>query len=75
MAPHILFWVVARGINIGLQMRMYFSDEEQANSEDPILARIEHRERVSTLIGKRDGNTVTFDIHLQGERETVFFDM
>ena len=75
MAPHILFWVVARGINIGLQTRMYFSDEEAANAEDPVLARIEHRQRVRTLIGERDGETVRFDIHLQGENETVFFDM
>lgn len=75
MAPHITFWVVARGINIGLHTRMYFSDEEAANAEDPILARIEHKVRVPTLIGKRDGDTVTFDIHLQGENETVFFDI
>ena len=75
MAPHILFWIVARGINIGLQTRMYFSDEEAANAEDPMLSRIEHQVRVPTLIGKRDGDTVTFDIHLQGEKETIFFDM
>ena len=75
MAPHILFWIVARGINIGLQTRMYFSDEETANAEDPILSRIEHRVRVPTLIGRRDGDTVTFDIYLQGEKETIFFDM
>lgn len=75
MAPHISFWIVARGINIGLSTRMYFADEEQANSEDPILARIEHRIRVATLIAQRDGNTYQFDIHLQGERETVFFDI
>ena len=75
MAPHILFWIVARGINIGLQTRMYFSDEEAANAEDPILARVEHRRRVQTLIGQRDGDTVRFDIRLQGEDETVFFDM
>ena len=75
MAPHILFWVVARGINIGLQTRMYFSDEDVANAEDPILSRIEHRVRVPTLIGKRDGSTVRFDIHLQGDNETIFFDM
>ena len=75
MAPHISFWVVARGINIGLHTRMYFSDEEAANAEDPILARIEHKVRVPTLIGKREGDTVTFDIHLQGENETVFFDI
>ncbi|CCF21468.1 Protocatechuate 3,4-dioxygenase alpha chain [Pseudorhizobium banfieldiae] len=75
MAPHVNFWIVARGINIGLNTRMYFSDEEEANAEDPILARIEHKVRVPTLIGKRDGDTVTFDIHLQGDKETIFFDV
>ncbi len=75
MAPHVSFWIVARGINLGLNTRMYFSDEEQANAEDPILARIEHRVRVPTLIGKREGDTVTFDIHLQGDKETIFFDI
>jgi protocatechuate 3,4-dioxygenase alpha subunit len=75
MAPHVSFWIVARGINLGLNTRMYFSDEEQANAEDPILGRIEHRVRVPTLIGKREGETVTFDIHLQGDKETIFFDI
>ncbi|UIK08283.1 protocatechuate 3,4-dioxygenase subunit alpha [Neorhizobium galegae] len=75
MAPHVTFWVVARGINLGLNTRMYFSDEEEANAADPILARIEHRVRVPTLIGKREGNTVTFNIYLQGENETIFFDI
>ena len=74
-APHVTFWIVARGINIGLQTRMYFSDEEKANAEDPILARIEHRVRVPTLIAQRDGGGYRFDIHLQGEKETVFFDI
>jgi protocatechuate 3,4-dioxygenase alpha subunit len=75
MAPHVTLWIVARGINIGLHTRMYFSDEEAANAEDPILLRIEHRVRVPTLIGRREGDTVFFDIHLQGETETVFFDI
>ena len=75
MAPHVSFWIVARGINVGLNTRMYFSDEAAANAEDPILARIEHRDRVATLIGQRSGDTVTFDIRLQGEDETVFFDI
>ena len=73
MAPHITFWIVARGINLGLLTRMYFSDEDQANAQDPVLARIEHR--VPTLIATRDGSTFTFDIHLQGDNETVFFDI
>jgi protocatechuate 3,4-dioxygenase alpha subunit len=75
MAPHITFWIVARGINLGLHTRMYFGDEETANAEDPVLARIEHRVRVPTLIAPRVGDTYRFDIHLQGDRETVFFDV
>lgn len=74
-APHLTFWIVARGINIGLHTRMYFSDEEEANAQDPMLARIEHRHRVRTLIGQRAGDVVTFDIRLQGADETVFFDI
>lgn len=75
MAPHITFWIVARGINIGLHTRMYFPEEEAANAADPVLGRIEHKVRVPTLIAAKDGNTYTFDIHLQGENETVFFDI
>lgn len=74
-APHIGLWIVARGINLGLHTRMYFGDEAAANAEDPVLGRIEHKVRVPTLIAPRDGDTYRFDIHLQGERETVFFDI
>jgi protocatechuate 3,4-dioxygenase, alpha subunit len=74
-APHILFWIVARGINIGLHTRMYFPDEP-ANAEDPILTRLEHQNRVPTLIARAAGeNAYRFDIRLQGEDETVFFDV
>jgi protocatechuate 3,4-dioxygenase alpha subunit len=75
MAPHITFWIVARGINIGLHTRMYFPEEQEANAADPILARIEHRDRVPTLIATRDGANLTFDIDLQGPKETVFLDI
>ncbi|WP_299855156.1 protocatechuate 3,4-dioxygenase subunit alpha [uncultured Roseobacter sp.] len=76
MAPHITFWVVARGINIGLHTRMYFPEEEVANADDPVLARIEHRNRVSTLIATRESDGMyQFNIHLQGPQETVFFDV
>jgi protocatechuate 3,4-dioxygenase alpha subunit len=79
MAPHISFWLVSRGINIGLQTRMYFSDEEAANAADPVLNLIEQPQRRQTLVAQRqirDGAVVyLFDIHLQGERETVFFDV
>ena len=79
MAPHVSLWIVARGINIGLATRMYFLDEEAANAVDPVLNLIEPPERRKTLIAQREmrGSDVVyvFDIHLQGERETVFFDV
>jgi protocatechuate 3,4-dioxygenase alpha subunit len=75
MAPHLTVWIVARGINIGLHTRMYFGDEETANAEDPVLMRIEQKERVSTLVAPRDGDIYKFDIYLQGINETVFFDI
>ncbi|MGG7579693.1 protocatechuate 3,4-dioxygenase subunit alpha [Rhizobium sp. Nf11,1] len=74
-APHITFWIVARGINIGLHTRMYFPEEAEANASDPLLARIEHRERVATMVATRDSATCRFDIHLQGPKETVFLDI
>ena len=81
MAPHVSLWIVARGINIGLSTRMYFSDEKEANAKDPVLNLIEWEVRRQTLIGERDPvlrNGVAvyrFDIHLQGAQETVFFDI
>lgn len=79
MAPHLNLWIVARGINIGLNTRMYFDDEAEANAKDPVLNLIEQANRRSTLIAKRemrDGLPVyRFDIRLQGEDETVFLDI
>ena len=78
LAPHVSFWLVARGINIGLQTRMYFSDETALNASDPVLNMIDPPVRRETLIARReerDGLAVyVFDIHLQGPNETVFFD-
>lgn len=76
MAPHIIVWIVARGINLGLHTRMYFADEDTANAEDPILTRIEHQNRVPTLLAKPEGGgAYRFDVHLQGPNETIFFDV
>ncbi|MBN8198560.1 protocatechuate 3,4-dioxygenase subunit alpha [Thalassospira povalilytica] len=79
MAPHVNFWIVARGINIGLNTRMYFGDEQNANEVDPVLNLIEQAERRKTLIATRDDSGAVpvyrFDIVLQGENETVFFDI
>ena len=78
-APHITFWIVARGINLGLNTRMYFADETAANEADPVLNLIESDSRRATLVSSRseqDGMPVyRFEIYLQGDRETVFFDI
>lgn len=73
-APHISLWIVARGINTGLQTRIYFEDED--NAKDPLLSRIEQRTRVETLIARKTGDgAYRFDIRLQGDGETVFLDI
>ena len=75
-APHISLWVVARGINIGLHTRLYFEDETEANTADPVLELIDTPQRRATLMAHplRKG-VYRFDIRLQGEGETVFFDV
>ncbi|WP_424966119.1 protocatechuate 3,4-dioxygenase subunit alpha [Dinoroseobacter sp. S375] len=74
-APHITLWIVARGINLGLQTRIYFADEAEANGEDPVLTRIEHQSRIPTLLATPEGpDRYRFDVHLQGPQETIFFD-
>jgi protocatechuate 3,4-dioxygenase alpha subunit len=78
-APHLNLWIVARGINIGLNTRMYFADEAEANETDPVLRMIEQAHRRETLIAPREeretGPVYRFDIRLQGADETVFFDI
>ncbi|MDT3250345.1 protocatechuate 3,4-dioxygenase subunit alpha [Serratia sp. root2] len=79
MAPHVNLWIVARGINLGLHTRMYFADEDAANRQDPVLNLIELEVRRKTLIAhpERRGDELVyrFDIVIQGDRETVFFDL
>ncbi|SHJ71806.1 protocatechuate 3,4-dioxygenase, alpha subunit [Palleronia salina] len=78
-APHINLWIVARGINIGLNTRLYFDDEGTANAADPVLGRVDPPHRRDTLIATRDDSgampVYRFDIRLQGDGETVFFDI
>jgi protocatechuate 3,4-dioxygenase, alpha subunit len=76
-APHILLAVFARGMLLHLYTRIYF-DGEAANADDPVLA-VVPSERRATLIAARqpgNGNAVyRLDVHLQGDKETVFFDV
>ena len=82
MAPHINVWIVGRGINLGLSTRLYFSDEAAANAKDPVINLIEWEARRKTLVAERTDRRTDagaaiyrFDIRLQGENETVFFDV
>ena len=74
-APHINLSVLGRGIMKRLATRIYFADEA-ANDGDPILALVPQDRRI-TLIAQPigDGAAYQFDIRLQGENETVFFDI
>ncbi|MFL9814973.1 protocatechuate 3,4-dioxygenase subunit alpha [Stutzerimonas sp. VN223-3] len=78
MAPHVNVSLFARGINIHLHTRIYFDDEAEANAQDPVLNSIEWVPRRDTLIARHceiDGKPAyRFDVRLQGEGETVFFD-
>jgi protocatechuate 3,4-dioxygenase, alpha subunit len=79
MAPHVNVTIFARGINIHLNTRIYFADEAEANAQDPVLWLVEQEARRQTLLARREereGRAVyRFDIRLQGENETVFFDV
>ncbi len=78
MAPHIAFWIVARGINIGLHTRLYFPEDKELFEADPVLNLVPD-DRKSTLIASdisADGKAVyEFNVSVQGNQETVFFDV
>ncbi|HEV7257517.1 MAG TPA: protocatechuate 3,4-dioxygenase subunit alpha [Bosea sp. (in: a-proteobacteria)] len=72
-APHLSVSIFARGLLVRLATRIYF-EGEAGNAGDPVLALVP-AERRRTLIAKRNGQGVfRFDIRLQGEDETVFFE-
>jgi protocatechuate 3,4-dioxygenase alpha subunit len=71
-APHLTVTVFARGLLRQLITRIYFPDEQDANRVDPVLELVDPLQR-QTLIARGDGGVLNFDIHLQGDKETVFF--
>ena len=73
-APHLLLSILARGILTRLVTRVYFEDEP-STANDPILALVPASRR-DTLIAKHEGGErYRFDLVLQGDDETVFFDV
>jgi len=76
-APHIVVCIFSRGMLRQIYTRLYFSDEK-GNDADPILALVPAARRGTLIAHKeaRGGPTVyRFDIHVQGQDETVFFDI
>ena len=74
-APHIVMAVFARGMTQQAMTRIYF-EGDAANAADPILALVPD-DRRGTLISRKENGDATyrFDVHLQGDKETVFFDL
>ena len=76
-APHIVFCIFSRGMLRQIYTRLYFSDEA-ANGTDPILTLVPAARR-GTLVAHKEMRdempTYRFDIRVQGENETVFFDI
>jgi protocatechuate 3,4-dioxygenase, alpha subunit len=77
-APFIQVCVMMRGLLVHAFTRIYFDDEVEANARDAVLASVPAARR-DTLLARRsvDGGGVSyrFDICMQGEQETVFFDL
>jgi len=77
-APHVNVIVLMRGLLSHAYTRIYFADEIEANKRDPVLSSVP-KERRETLIARREdteaGAIYRFDLVMQGERETVFFDV
>ena len=69
-APHIDVSVFARGMLNRCVTRIYFADE--ANEGDPVLDSVPE-DRRGTIIAEPGEDGYRFDVHVQGESETVFF--
>ena len=72
-APFLSVILFMRGQLIHSYTRIYFSDEVK-NATDEVLSRIDNA-RKETLIAQKKENYYLFDIYMQGDKETVFFDI
>jgi protocatechuate 3,4-dioxygenase, alpha subunit len=73
-APHILLAVFGRGMLRHLYTRIYFADEA-ANATDPVLALVPADRRATVIASRKGDGIYALDIRLQGDGETVFFDV
>ncbi|MGO1052254.1 protocatechuate 3,4-dioxygenase subunit alpha [Crossiella sp. CA198] len=73
-APHIDISVLARGLLHRVVTRVYFPEHSEQHQSDPVLRTVP-ADRRATLIAARTEDGYRFDIRLQGDQETVFFDV
>jgi protocatechuate 3,4-dioxygenase alpha subunit len=73
-APHIDMIIFMRGLLLHCFTRLYF-EGEAANAADPVLAQVPAARRHTLMARPAGGQVWRFDIHMQGENETVFFDL
>ena len=73
-APHLLLGILARGILTRLVTRVYFADEPSTR-DDPILSLVPAERRSTLIATPLGGDRYRFDLTLQGDGETVFFDV
>jgi protocatechuate 3,4-dioxygenase, alpha subunit len=74
-APHIDVSVFSRGMLDRSVTRIYFPDEAEANAADPVLSSVPANRRHTLIAVPADDGLLRFDIHMQGDAETVFFDL
>ncbi len=73
-APYFSLIIFMRGQLLHSYTRLYFEDEIALNASDKVLQLVPE-DRRSTLIASKNGKVYTFDVHMQGPNETVFFDI
>jgi protocatechuate 3,4-dioxygenase alpha subunit len=74
-APHLNVSVLARGMLDRSVTRIYFPGETRANDNDPVLQAVPAGRRHTLIAVPAGENLLRFDIYMQGDAETVFFDL
>jgi protocatechuate 3,4-dioxygenase, alpha subunit len=72
-APRLDVFVFARGLLRHQLTRIYFPDEAEANDRDPVLSSLDEGDR-ATLLAEQDDGALRFNVRMQGDLATVFFE-
>jgi protocatechuate 3,4-dioxygenase alpha subunit len=73
-APHLNVHVFMRGLLRAVATRIYFPDEPR-NAQDPVLARVPEARRATLIARHGEPGVLIWDVRMQGEGETVFFEL